>query len=179
MKKTAAMALVACLSVSACATANRDGTPFTVEQRIQRCAGMVVVGAIAGAIIGNNVGDGDAGSGAAIGAVAGLGTCAVWMAFQSQQDQARIEQLQLAAAQSGQSQTASWRGPDNRQRTVTVAPSTETNIQTVSGSQICRTMNTRAQVANQADTIDQVWCRQPDGSYAPSAIDATSINAGP
>jgi hypothetical protein len=99
------------------------------------------------------------------------------LAFQSQQDQARIEQLQMAAAQSGQAQTASWRGPDNRQRTVTVAPSTETNIQTATGSQICRTMNTRAEVANQADTMAQVWCRQPDGSYAPSAVDATSIDA--
>jgi len=175
LKRTAAVAVAACLGVSACATTNRDGTPFTVEQRISRCVGMVAVGAVLGAVIGNNTGSGDAGAGAAIGAAAGLGTCAVWLAFQSEQDQARIRELQLVALQSGQTQTSSWVGTDARQRTVTVVPSTETNIDAGGGAQVCRAMNTRAEVAGRADAMNQVWCRQPDGTYAPSAIPANSL----
>lgn len=175
LKKAAALAVAACLSVTACATTNRDGTPLTVEQRISRCVGMVAVGAVLGAVIGNNTGSGDAGAGAAIGAAAGLGTCAVWLAFQSEQDQARIRELQYSAAQTGQTQTSSWMGPDARARTVTVVPSTETNIQGASGAQVCRAMNTRAEVAGRADALNQVWCRQPDGTYAPSAIAADSL----
>lgn len=180
VKKLAALAFAACLGVSACATVNRDGTPFTVQQRISRCVGMVAVGAVLGAVIGNNSGSGDAGAGAAIGAAAGLGTCAVWLAFQSEQDQARIEQLQMAAAQTGQPQSTSWVGPDQRARTVTVVPSTETNIQSSDGTgQVCRAMNTRAEVAGRADQLDQVWCRQADGTYAPSAVPADSISDKP
>jgi surface antigen len=174
-KKAAAIALAGCFAVSACATTNADGTPFTVQQRISRCVGMVAVGAVLGAVIGNNVGSGDAGQGAAIGAAAGLGTCAVWLAFQSEQDQARIQEMQMAAARTGQPQSQTWLGADQRSRTVTVVPSTETNLQANGSAQMCRTMNTRAEVAGRGDTIDQVWCRQADGSYAPANIPADSV----
>ena len=162
------IALAACLTLAGCATTNRDGTPLTVNQRIARCGMMVGVGALVGAVAGNNMGNGNAGTGAAIGAAVGLGACSVWLAYQSEQDQTRIQQLQMAAVQTGQPQTQQWQGADGRPRMVTVTPSTETNVQAQDGAtQLCRTANVRAEFNGQADNIAEVWCRGADGNYAP------------
>lgn len=167
--KVLAMFVAGCLALASCATTNSDGTPLTVNQRIGRCVGMVAVGAVVGAVVGNNVGSGNAGQGAAIGGVLGLGACAVWLAFQAEQDQARIQQLQAEAARSGQPQYSSWRSATNLPLAATVTPSTETSVAAQGGEpRLCRTLNTQAEAGGRTETISEVWCRQPDGSYAPT-----------
>lgn len=167
-RKVLAMFFAGCLALASCATTNSDGTPLTVNQRIGRCVAMVAVGAVLGAVIGNNSGGGNAGQGAAIGGAVGLGACAVWLAFQSEQDQARIQQLQMQAAQSGQPSYGAWRSSTNQPLAATVTPSTETSVTAQNGeTRLCRTLNTRAEAGGRAEAMSEVWCRQADGTYAP------------
>jgi len=167
-----AIVAAASLAVSACATTG-SGEPLTVEQKIARCAGMVLVGALVGTLAG-----GDDRRNAAIGAGLGGAACAVWLAFENQRDRERIAQMQLAAASTGQTQAQRWigEGQDTRQRDVTVAASTQTEM-VLPGAQerrICRTLNTTASVDGRSDSMSEVWCRGSDGNWA-AAPNATPV----
>jgi len=166
------------LVLSGCATTG-DGAPLTAQQKIVRCAAMVGGGALLGAVIGNNVGDGNSESGALLGAAIGGGACAVWLAFENEQDKRRLAEAQLAAAQNGEAVSETWTGEDGRVRTVTVAPSTETQMvmapsasATVTAAaaspQICRPMNTTVSVEGQSQSIEEVYCRNDAGDWAPA-----------
>jgi len=158
--------------ISACATVG--GQPLTTQQKMMSCATMVAGGAVLGAIIGNNVGDGDAGAGALAGGLIGAGACGVWLAFNNEADKRRMAEAQLAAIQQNETVSSSWKGADGRERSVTIVPSTETQMIPVSASgtqepaapMICRPLQTTASYNNNSDTMTEIWCRDADGNYA-------------
>ncbi|MEM1105643.1 MAG: hypothetical protein AAGH87_04565 [Pseudomonadota bacterium] len=82
------------LALSGCAT---TGEQTAVQRAVGQCAFAIGGGALIGAVIGNNVGSGDAGAGAVVGAVAGAGACGFLLYRASEEDKARIRELELAA----------------------------------------------------------------------------------
>jgi surface antigen len=174
---SAAMAVT--LTLGGCATMNSD-VPLTTEQKIAGCIATVAIGALAGAVIGNNTGSGDAGSGAAWGAAAGGAACAVWLAFENEKDKRRLAEAQLAAINSNTTYTDTWTGEDGRARTVTVVPSSETAYvpapsnkapaatEVAAAPKICRSVATTATVNGQAQTMDEIWCRDEAGNFQKS-----------
>ena len=169
------------MALSGCAMA---GKPLTPGQRIAGCVGAVVGGTILGAIIGGAVGkkgDGSAGRGAAIGAAAGTGLCAVWLAFNNERDKRLIAEAQLRAAESGQPVRRSWTGDDGRMRSVSVVPSTETQMMVPRKSakeapRVCRPMSTTPSLAGQsAEALPVVYCRDANGDYAPATSEMVPI----
>lgn len=175
MKLGSVAALSVTMVISACATTG-SGAPLTAQQRIVRCGAIVAGGALLGGVVGNNVGDGNAGSGALIGAALGGGACAVWLAFENEKDKRRLMEAQLMAARQGEAVTDSWTGDDGRVRTVTIAPSTETqmvlaNTREADGpavARICRPMNTTVAVGGQSQSMSEVYCRTDEGDWEPA-----------
>lgn len=167
------VAMAATLTVSGCATMNSN-TPLTTEQKIAGCVATIAAGALIGAVVGNNTGSGDAGRGAAWGAAAGGAACAVWLAFENEKDKRRMAEAQLAAIQQNQTYTDTWIGDDNRPRTVTVVPSSETSYVPAAAPsetgapapRICRPVSTTATVAGNSETMEEIWCRNDAGDWA-------------
>lgn len=174
-----AVLTAASVALAGCATGSSD-QPRTVQQKIAACVGMALVGGLIGAAIANNTGNGNADRGVAPGVVAGLGVCAVWLAFENRRDRERIAQMHNAAAMTGQPQSQSWIGPDGRQRQVNVTPSTTTEMivpqNGVQERRICRQLNTTASVDKSSDNMAEWTCRGPDGNWS-SAPDALPVPA--
>lgn len=177
-RRAAALIVAASLLVANCATLQSNGEPLTAEQRIARCAGMVVVGAVVGAIIANNTSSGNAGRGILPGALLGGAACAVWSSFQSQQDRERLAQMQMAAASTGRMQDQQWVTPEGQPRQLTVGASTQTEMNVNAGSaperRICRTIQTTAATNAGRDSMSEIWCRNTDGTWA-AAPSATPV----
>ena len=95
MKRNLVIVAAMTVGLGACATA--DGTQTAVQRAMGQCVVSVGGGALLGAVIGNNIGDGDAKRGAVIGAVAGAGVCGFLLYRASEEDKARIRQLEIAA----------------------------------------------------------------------------------
>lgn len=165
--------MAASLALSGCATTG-SGEPTTVEQRIARCAGLVLAGAVLGTLAG-----GDDRRNAAIGAAIGGATCAVWWAMDNQRDRERIAQMRLAAATTGEPQQDHWigEGQDRRERNVAVAasPSQEMVVPGAQETRLCRTLNTTATIQGQSNAMSEVWCRGSDGTWA-AAPGATAVS---
>jgi len=81
--------------LTSCATTS--GPKTAVQSAIGKCAVSVGAGALLGAVIGNNSGSGNAKKGAVIGALAGSGVCGFLLYRASEEDKARIAELELEA----------------------------------------------------------------------------------
>ena len=174
---------------------------WAVDSVASKCVATVVGGAVVGALIGAVAGGGNrVVQGAALGTVAGAGLCVVIMALDAE-DRARIKSGQLLAAQTNEQQILSYSGKDGLQRDITVRPtrtvvvtrtpnrpgsvtivgdisSAETDDQATlaEGQMLCRELQTDASVATKgtAAVPPQIVCRQPDGSYAPQTLVAST-----
>jgi len=87
--------LVSSLFFTSCATSN--GPKTAVQKALGQCVVSVGAGAVLGAVIGNNSGSGNAKKGALKGALAGSGVCAFLLYRASEEDKARIADLELEA----------------------------------------------------------------------------------
>lgn len=89
--------LATSLVLSGCATAG--GNKTAVEAAMQNCALTVGFGAIAGGIIGNQIGGGkgNAKTGMLIGTAVAVGVCGFLLKEASDNDKARMRELQIAA----------------------------------------------------------------------------------
>lgn len=158
------LAFVTLLSMlSGCATVG--GSPSqsqTTQQKIAKCAAMVLGGALLGNLIGKDS------KSTAAGAALGGAACGVWMAFNNAADKKRLEEAQVRALQAGQSRQESWRGEDGKSRSVQVQLGEETSVQTAaSGTLMCRPVDTTVTANGSNASNSEEWCRTPDGRYRP------------
>jgi hypothetical protein len=127
-----------------------------VERAVGKCVLVVAGGAVLGALLGGH----NAGRGAAIGAAVGGGACAAMLTIASQQDKARMRQLELQAANSGEKVTDSWETSDHHTVTATVTPSpiVEVSDRKSGGELKCRHLNSAINDQDSRDTV----CLQGD-----------------
>lgn len=108
-----------------CATTSSSGKAVrttAMDKAISGCIASVAIGAISGAIIGGAFGGNrSVGSGAAIGAVVGIGRCAILVELAAAEDREQVRQAELAALQSDRSQTRSFTTKKGRTATVRTA----------------------------------------------------------
>lgn len=149
--------------LAGCATAGGGPSqPQTTQQKIAKCAAMVVGGAILGNLIGKNS------EGTAVGAALGGAACGVWMAFNNAADKKRLEEAQARALQTGQPLKESWQGEDGKSRSVLVQLGEESPVQTAdSGTLMCRPVNTTVSANGGNASNSEEWCRTSDGRYRP------------
>jgi len=142
--------------------ANRIDGKTEVEKAMGRCAATVLVGALLGAAVGSD--SGQAGRGAAIGAAAGAGVCAIMLKVASNKDKERLREAQLAAANSGASQTTEWttdQGQDAR-ATVTASPIVQVSAPKTQETLPCRRTRTEVTVGEQSNQTTDVVCLHGD-----------------
>jgi len=178
--------IVVALTVSGCATTG-PSHPLTTQEKIEGCVAMVGLLAIVGAATDKKSGKRGATRGAALGGA----VCAAWLAFESQKDKENLAQAQRKAAKAGTPTSQSWTGEDGVARTVIVNPSEQISMIPMSSSlastktpaptpapapvpQLCRKMNTKVTAGNDSDQLDEVWCLDGAGNWAPAATNMTS-----
>lgn len=143
--------------LAGCATTGNR--PLTANQKIASCVGMVVGGALLGNLIGKD-------SNATIkGAAVGGATCAVWLAFNNAADKRRMEEARQRALISGEMQEDHWQNDSGESRMVKVELGSEAATQMP--GVICRPVRTVVGAGGQTASMDEEWCRLPDGSYHP------------
>jgi outer membrane lipoprotein SlyB len=162
-------------------TATAPPSPSTIQKTaMQRAIGNCLVsvgfGAVGGAILGQ-IFSRNAGSGAAIGAAVGVGACAVLLKVASDEDQARMRNLEEQAVSSGNGETQTFVTKSGEPATVTTVvtsaavPAANTQVKTASAQPTftdCRYSTQSVQVAGQsASSQKQLWCRVPAGDWQP------------
>lgn len=159
-----AMVLFLSIAIAGCSTSGQRREPLTFEQKISRCALMVLGGAVLAKSLGHD---------ARSGALLGTASCGVWLMFNNKRDKERIAEASIMAMKTGQPQRAEWRGDDGRMRAVKVSfVDSQENTAPVQSARdtgvFCRTMNVQVEaIGVGSDASQTVWCRTPDGSYLP------------
>lgn len=175
-KHLLAVGIALIIGVAPLSQASAASRPRTeVEKAMGKCAAGILVGALAGAVIGNNSGDGDAKRGAAIGAVAGVGFCAVLMTMANERDKRQIADAQAMAAQDGIAQRRQYVGNDGLKRTVAVSSEDIYDNSLSASPRLCRRLNTTLEVEGKGSAVvpNEVVCRQDDGSWLKTAMPTT------
>jgi hypothetical protein len=184
MRKSIVVVLSATLALGPALTAQAATRQRTeVEKAMGKCAASVIGGALLGAVIGNNTGDGDARRGATIGAVAGVGFCAVLIAMANDRDKRQIAEAQALAAEQGGTQTRQYVGNDGLKRSVSIKAvdfhPTPANVsagdRAAQPDRLCRRLNTTLEVEGKGTAVvpNEVVCRNDDNTWSKVVLPTT------
>lgn len=156
--------VVLAVHLSSCASVDGNRRPLTSNEKIARCVGMVIGGALLGKLIGGDR------NGAQAGAAIGGATCVAWLAFNNEADKRRVAETERAALVSGTSQRDTWTDPSGQAKQVTVSLAPETQLQTTNGTPVlCRYVRTTVVAGENVGENEVEYCRNADGEYRPRA----------
>ncbi len=160
----AGVAIAALLVTGTAGAGNNDQPkqPKTMKQMVTTCALLTIGAAGLGSLLkGKN--------GALAGAVVGAAACATVMAFNNKADKKRIAEAEARAAETRETQQEAWTDQDqSKAARASVVGEDQTRALADNTPTICRTVETQLTAnGKDADSIQQTYCRAPDGNWKP------------